>query len=421
MILERDYQVVIVGAGVAGLSCARLLAEHGVKYLVLEKSDRPGGRIKTDYLDGYQLDHGFQVVQTGYPGLCQQLDLKSLSLRPFPAGVTIRYGGRFHAVADPRRHPEHLLSTVAAPIGSFGDRMRMLRMAVSLRREPMQKIFEEPEESTAEFLKHRRFSKKFITSFFTPFFAGASLDTSLETSSRVLKYVTRLFATGDAALPRDGMAAIPDQLASGLPRDSLRFECEVVAIEPGQVRLADSTPIKADKIVCALPQPVLSKLLEVGGPAHSVGEACIYFSSRWRPPFKNPFLLLNGEGRGPINNIAFPSLVSPSYAPEGVTLIAAVVLDAGHRADADLVTAVRSQCREWFGKIVDDWQHVGTYLIEHALPRQLVPTANPYVMPEPVSEKLIICGEYGSLPGLQWAMMSGEMAGRRIVEQGFGD
>ncbi len=420
MTLERDYQVVIVGAGVAGLSCARLLAEQGVEYLVLEKSDRPGGRIKTDYLDGYQLDHGFQVVQTGYPGIGQQLDLESLSLRSFPAGVTIRHGGRFYAVADPRRHPEHLISTIGSPIGGLGDRMRMLKMAVSLSREPMQKIFEDPEEKTVDFLKHRGFSEKFITSFFTPFFAGASLDKSMEASSRVLKYVTRLFATGDAALPADGMAAVPDQLASGLPRDSLQFGREVVAIETGQVRLADSTVIRADKIVCALPQPVLSKLLELGGPAHSVGEACVYFATRWRPPFKNPFLLLNGEGRGPINNIAFPNLVSPSYGPEGATLIAVVVLDEAYLGDDGLVTAVRDQCREWFGAAVDDWQHIRTYTIDHALPRQLVPTANPYVMPEPLYEDLIVCGEHTSLPGLQWAMMSGEMAGRRILEEGFG-
>lgn len=420
MTLKRDYQVVIVGAGVAGLSCARLLSKHGVDCLVLEKSDRPGGRIKTDYLDGYQLDHGFQVVQTGYPGLDQQLDLESLSLSPFPAGVTIRHGGRFHAVADPRRHPEHLISTVGAPIGGLGDRLRMLKMAASLSRKPMQKIFEDPEEKTVDFLKHRGFSEKFITSFFAPFFAGASLDTSLEASSRVLKYVTRLFATGDAALPRDGMAAVPDQLASGLSRDTLQFDREVVAIEPGQVRLADSTLIRADKIVCALPQPVLGRLLDLDGPFHSVGEACLYFTTRWRPPFKNPFLLLNGEGRGPINNIAFPSLVSSSYAPEGTTLIAAVVLDKKYLADDGLVMAVRDQCREWFGAIVDDWQHIRTYAIDHALPRQLVPTANPYVMPEPVHDDLIVCGEHGSLPGLQWAMMSGEMAGRRILEEGFG-
>jgi len=128
---ERDYQVVIVGAGVAGLSCSRFLTEQGINHLIVEQSDRAGGRIKTDRLDGFQLDHGFQVLQTGYPGIDQHLDLEALSLSAFPSGVTVRRAGDFHVVADPRHHPRYLFSTVASPIGSIGDRIRLATARVA--------------------------------------------------------------------------------------------------------------------------------------------------------------------------------------------------------------------------------------------------------------------------------------------------
>ncbi len=414
---DVNYEVVIVGAGVAGLSCARVLNEHGITYTVLEKSSRPGGRIKTDYLDGFQLDHGFQVLQTGYPGIDQHLNLASLQLSSFPAGVAIRHNGRFHAIADPRHHPESLYSTVFSSIGSLADRLRMLKLAVSLSRSPMEKIFVEPEEKTIDFLRNRGFSERFIQSFFTPFFAGASLDLSLEASSRVLKYVTRLFATGNAALPAGGMAAVVDQLAAGFPEHCLQYNREVVDIEQRVVRLSDGTAVKAGKIVIAVPLPGCAQLLHFDSAQQSVGETCLYFSAEWQPPFNHPFLLLNGEGRGPINNIAFPSLVSPSYAPEGKTLVAVVVLGDDYLGNDDLEKLVRNQCIDWFGTVVQNWQLIKTYRIEQALPKQSPPTSNPYEVPAAFSENITVCGEYGSLPGLQWAMMSGAMAGKRIVKE----
>jgi len=415
---ERDYQVVIVGAGVAGLSCSRFLTEQGINHLIVEQSDRAGGRIKTDRLDGFQLDHGFQVLQTGYPGIDQHLDLEALSLSAFPSGVTVRRAGDFHVVADPRHHPRYLFSTVASPIGSIGDRIRLLKLAARLSRRPMEKIFAEPEEKTIDFLRREGFSETFIQSFFTPFFAGASLDPTLEASNRVLKYVTRLFSKGDAALPKAGMGAIASQLAAHLDEVRLQLNRQVVGVDDNGVRTADGELITADTIVLALPYPATQRILNRAGPVQSMSETCLYFSADWRPPVKEPFLLLNGEGRGPINNIAFPSLVSTDYAPEGKTLVAAVVLGDEYLENDNLEMLVRSQCRDWFGTAVDDWRHLQSYRIEHALPKQAPPTANPYEPVTSVSERIIVCGETGGLPGLQWAMMSGAQAGQRIVEAG---
>jgi phytoene dehydrogenase-like protein len=413
---QSVHEVVIIGAGLAGLSCARVLHEHGIGFTLLEKTDRPGGRIKTDLVAGYLLDHGFQVLQTGYPDISNYLNLQELKLSSFPSGVAVRFKNNFHVVADPRRHPSNFYSTLAAPIGSVGDRFKLLKLAGALARKPMEHIFDGPEESTIDFLVNWGFSERFIKSFFTPFFSGACLESSMQGSSRVLKYVTRLFATGDAALPSDGMGAIPSQIAAALPAQSIRYNQEAVKVEEGLVTLSDGSKIEAHHIVVAVSQPVCARLLDFNAPVESVAEACVYFGSDWHPPIKDPFLVLNGEGSGPINNIAFPSLVAPTYAPPGKTLIAAVVLGDEFVHNQDLVNLVRQQLTGWFGAEVKDWEHLKTLTIDHALPGQRPPTSNPYQIPQPYSEGIRICGEHQSLPGLLWALMSGEMTGLSLAE-----
>ena len=411
-----DHQVVIVGAGVAGLSCARVLKENGVDFIILESSDRPGGRIKTDRNDGYQFDHGFQVLQTGYPEISKHLDLSRLELSAFPAGVAVHKNDAFHVIADPRRHPAHVLSTVASPIGTITDRLRLFKLVRSLVSKPMEQIFDDPDERVGDFLHGYGFSENFITSFFTPFFAGACLDTSMRGSSRTLKYLTRLFSTGDAALPADGMEAISRQLAEAIPEQNLYCRHEVSEVREGRVSLTDGRVIEAEMIVLAVSQAMTARLLQIDIPGSTLGEACLYFSADWQPPLAHPFLVLNGEGEGPVNNIAFPSLVSPGYAPPGKTLIAAVVLGNRYLRHSQLVDLVKKQCAGWFGPEVEAWEHLRTQVIDHALPSQEPPTASPYVAPEPHALGIRICGEYGSLPGLQWALMSGQRTGRSIIK-----
>ncbi|NNK14551.1 MAG: NAD(P)-binding protein [Desulfofustis sp.] len=413
---QAMHEVVIIGAGLAGLSCARVLQKHNVGFTLLEKADRPGGRIKTDRVNGYLLDHGFQVLQTGYPDISKYLNLQDLKLSSFPSGVAIRHNKKFHVIADPRRHPLNFYSTLAAPIGSVGDRFKLLKLAGSLARHPMEHIFDGPEEPTMAFLTDWGFSSRFIKSFFTPFFSGACLDPSMQGSSRVLKYVTRLFATGDAVLPAEGMGAIPNQIAASLPAHSIRYNHEATKVEDGQVTLVDGSIIEARYVVVAVSQPVCARILNIDAPVKSVAEACVYFSSDWRPPLNQPFLVLNGEGSGPVNNIAFPSLVAPTYAPTGKTLIAAVVLGEEFVDNHDLENLVRQQLAGWFGAEVQGWEHIKTLTIHHALPRQAPPTSNPYRIPQPYSDGIRICGEHQSLPGLLWALMSGEMAGFSLAE-----
>lgn len=411
-----QYDAVVIGAGMAGLACARVLEEHRLSYLLLDSNDQVGGRIRTEIVDGFTLDRGFQVLQTGYPDMNSYLNLKDLHLQKFPAGVAVRFKNRFHIVADPRHHPKHLISTVASPIGSLRDRIALLKLANQARQGAFADLFDKPEDAAMVFLQSCGFSERFIKSFFVPFLAGACLDKDINVSSRVLMYLLRIFANGDATLPAKGMGQIPQQMARSLASDAIQLKSTVVQIDDNVVKLEDGRTISGKQIVVATSQPVAENLLQIESSCRSVAESCLYYAADWKPPFKEPFLLLNGESFGPVNNIAFPSLVAKDYAPAGKTLIAVVVVDDHYIQKSDLENEVRNQCRQWFGDVVSEWQHLQTRVIEHALPDQAPPTSNPYLLPEPFSATIRVCGEYQSLPGLQWALMSGRMAGEELVK-----
>ena len=410
-----QHDVVVIGGGVAGLTCAIELHKQGRQVLVLEKRNQIGGRIATEYVGGFLLDRGFQVLQTGYPDIGSYLDLEGLHLKDFPSGVVIRYGGDFHQIADPRKHPGSLLSTVLAPIGTIGDRFRMLRLVRSVTKKPMVEIFEEKEETALDFLKRSGFTDTFINSFFIPFFAGATLERSLNASSHVLKYLVRVFAMGKACLPAGGMADISNQLVARLPNQTVRCNARVNRIDGTTVTLSDGEELQAKHIVLATEEPSFKQLMPESSVRRSVTETCIYFSADWTPPFTNPFLILNGETDGPINNIAFPSMVSSKYAPPGKTLITIVVLGEEWQKKSNLTDLVEAQCVEWFGEGVKEWSHLKTYRLDHALPDQSLSVPSPYRLPGSKKEHIITCGEHQGVPGLLWAMMSGRLAAKKII------
>jgi phytoene dehydrogenase-like protein len=404
--ITSDTPVIVVGGGIAGLTCARRLHRQGIPVRLLEASGRVGGRIKTDRRDGYLLDRGFQVLQTAYPEARQELNFPSLNLRCFAPGVMIRFRGRFYTLADPRRRPRKLLETLTAPIGGLADRLRILRLARRVTRGPMETLFLQPESTAMDFLKAEGFSAAMINRFFIPFFGGVCLDPQIRASSRVLLYVLRMFASGEAALPAQGMEEISRQLTANLPAEMVQTGTRVHRIHNGNLLLDDGGTVPARAVVVATEGPEAARLLGLASSQASVAETCLYFSCD-QAPWHPAYLLLNGDSGGTINNIAFPSRVSPDYAPPGKTLVSVVVLGNPDENDRALVQRVRVQLVNWFGAQVRCWSHLKTYRITHALPDQSPPTRNPIYSESRVGSGLFVCGEHGSLPGIQWAMLSG--------------
>ena len=411
-----EVDVVVVGAGLAGLSCARHLMNRNASFIICEADDRIGGRLKTDLLDGFLLNHGFQVLQTAYPEARRQLDYHRLDLKPFAPGAIIRVNGRFHRVSDPRRRPRDIWSSLTAPVGTLADRLRMIRIASSARRGSVSSLFRSPDMTTLEFLQSQGISEKMIERFFKPFFGGVCLDPAIQASSNVFKYVLRVFAEGDVALPGQGMAAIAGQLAEDLPEGAIRTGTRVESIHPGGAVLKSGQTLKGRAVVLATDGPQTLRLLGKPASMLSHGELCLYFTAP-ETPINAPYLILNGEGTGVINSLTVPSDVAPAYAPAGEALISVVLTGHLDLDDRTAESAVRTELTDWFGPEVEKWRHLKTYRIQHALPAQPPPMPDPTVPAKSVKPGIYVCGEYQSVPGIQWALLSGRHAADAVIKE----
>ncbi len=201
-----EHDVIVVGAGMAGLACASALTRSGRSPLVLERSDSVGGRVRTDAVDGFLLDHGFQVLPLAYPEARAALDFEGLELGLFERGAIIRAEGRFRRLADPRHDPVRSLRALAGGLVGVRDGAAVLRL-----------LHDTGDETTAaDALRRAGVSRTTVETFFAPFLRGVFLEPSLTTSSRFLDFVLQAFSDGPAALPREGMGAIANQLAAGL-------------------------------------------------------------------------------------------------------------------------------------------------------------------------------------------------------------
>ena len=413
-----DSRIVVVGAGLAGLSCARHLHAAGVEVEVLEASDDIGGRVRTDESDGFLLDRGFQVLLTAYPECQRQLDYKDLDLHSFYPGAAVRFGGRFHTLADPWRRPLAGLLAALAPIGSLGDKLRVARLRRRLLSTDLDGVFSSPERTTLEALEQEGFSSLMIERFFRPFLGGIFLENELETSSRMFEFVYKMFSSGSTALPGAGMRAIPLQLASGLPDNAVRTNCRVIELQTKKVRLESGEWVEGDAIVLASALTETPELLSRGPETRWCSTTCLYFSASM-PPVRQPILILNGEGEGPVNNLCVPSQVAPSYAPDDRALVSASVIggqDSSHDGfDSDLESAVRDQLHGWFGPQVEKWDLLRIYRIRHALPSQSPPHLEPPERPVRIGERLYTCGDHLDTASIQGAMVSGRRAAEALL------
>jgi phytoene dehydrogenase-like protein len=408
--------VIIVGAGLAGLCCARVLHQAGIPFSILEASDGVGGRVRTDRVEGFLLDRGFQVLQTAYPEAQAVLDYRDLDLKPFYPGALVYYNGRLHRIGDPLRQPQHFSSTLFSPIGTLADKLRVARLRWRVSQGSLEDLFRRPETSTLTALKAQGFSDRMIKSFFQPFFSTVFFDRELAPSSRMFEFVFRMLAAGDTALPAGGMGAIPAQLVSALPEGSIRINSPVARVKEGTVALASGEEVQARAVVLATDGGETTRLLGETKPFATVDSTCLYFAAG-RPPVAEPILVLDGENTGPVSNLAVLSNVSPTYGPSGSALIQATVVGNPEIPDQDLEAQSRAQLTQWFGPEVEDWWLLRIYRIISALPDQTPPTPHPLSQPVRVSPWLFVCGEYRSLSSIHWAMVSGRRAGEAVVRE----
>lgn len=407
--LPQHADVVIVGAGLAGLVAARTLGLNGIDSVILEASDGVGGRVRSDVVDGFVLDRGFQVLLTGYPEIHRHLDIAALDLRAFEPGALVWREGKGTVVGDPFRRPKTLVSTATASIGSVTDKARIALLRAKLLRTDPKALLRGDDIPTAAALRGMGFSSKMIDRFFRPLVGGIQLDPTLSTSRRMFDVIFRTLADGDSAVPAGGMGRITEQLASNLPRTSIHLDTPAVSVEPGRAVVSGGRSISAKHVIVATEGPVASRLL--GLPqVKSRSAGCVYFAADVAP-VDGAYVILDGHGHGPVYNVAVMSHVSPAYAPAGKHLVAAALPGT---IDGDLESAARRQLRSWWGPQVDNWRHLRTYRIEHGQPDQ----TPPFHPKKNVSlgNGIFVCGDHRDTGSIQGAMFSGRRCAEAVAE-----
>ena len=413
--MSSNADVLIIGGGLAGLCCALRLHQSGLSFQILDASDGVGGRVRTDRVEGFLLDRGFQVLLTAYPEARRVLDYDALNLRPFYPGALIRYKGRSHRFADPWRHPIDGIMGLFSPIGSFSDKLRVRKLRQQVLTGSLQDLYNRPETTTLQALRNLGFSENMIDRFFKPFIGGVFFDPNLWVSSRMFEFGFRMFSMGDTALPSMGMGAIPDQIAARLPEGTVRTEARVESIQEDGVTLKSGEKIKSQVVVVATEGPEAARLLGDKEKSGSRSVTCLYFETN-EPPLSEPLLVLNGEGKGPINSLCSPSSVAPSYAPKNRSLLEVTMTGNPDLGDQQLESTVRTQLTEWFGPGVNGWGYLRTYRIFHALPMQVPPVSDPTSGSHQIRPGLFVCGEYHRAASIQWAMVSGRQAAEAIMD-----
>ncbi len=405
--------VVVVGAGLAGLACAQDLTRAGVACTVVEAAPRPGGRVTSDDIDGFVLDRGFQILLTAYPQVRQRLDLDALELGLFEPGAVVRVGGAFRPVSDPRRRPLQAVRTLAAPIGTIADKARLVRLVLDVCTHRVPDLLRRPETTTMQRLVDAGFSDRMISTFWQPLFAGIQLDPELDASSRRFDTILRMLALGATGVPRRGMRAIPEQLAATLPAGALRFGERVVELDGSTAVLADGERVSARAVVVAAEGPEAHRLLgdRVNDPG-SRPVACCWFSTP-APPLRGPWLVLDGEASGPVKNLAVMSEVASSYAPPGRSLVAAAV-PGPDACDPTLVERVQAQLARWFGSMTGDWDHLRTDVIAHGQPLQRPPLHPKQRVA--LGDGVFVCGDHRDTASIQGALFSGERTASAVLK-----
>ncbi|MFT5238620.1 MAG: phytoene dehydrogenase-like protein, partial [Flavobacteriaceae bacterium] len=300
---KSEYKIHIIGAGVSGLVAATVLEQNGFHPVIIEATDRVGGRVKTDIIDGYQLDHGFQVFLTAYPAAKKYLDLESLELQKFLPGASIFKNGKQMIIGDPLRDTSLLFSTLFSGIGSFSDKLKVLKLNIRLKKKTLSDIFSDKEQSTLSYLRDFGFSDQMIAQFFKPFFSGIFLEPRLETSSRMFEFVYKMFGEGYATLPKAGIEAIPRQLAKNLKETTFKFNTKVVSIKDEEITLSNNEKLKSHFTIVAAEASTLISNLK-GQSVEWKSCDTLYFETENRV-IKKPLIGLIPEDDALINNIFY--------------------------------------------------------------------------------------------------------------------
>jgi hypothetical protein len=411
-------RVIVIGAGLAGLTCAKVLSERGAEVAVFEASDGVGGRVRTDEMVGFLLDRGFQVYFTAYPVARRHLDHAKLDLRNFDPGALVCHDGEKSVLSDPLRDPKALVPTLLSDAAILPDKLRTAKLAAKVLPGGATTASEEdgdPDSSTLEYLRASGLSEQYITSFYRPFYGGVFLSRTLYTSARVFRFTLRMLATGRTVVPARGMGEIPRQLVTHLPESAMHLGSPVDSLLREGNRVvgvrAAGADHEADVVVVATEAPVAGKFTGEKVPEGWVGEVCLYYETDGLGSGKK--IVLNAEDGAFVNNAVEISNVSERYAPLGRHLLCAVALGGLDLPDAELYRRGIEDVSRWYPEAsfeplalcrIPYGQFAQPSDVHRKLPKNHTDTPG-----------LVLAGEYTEDSSINGSMLSGEKAAEEVM------
>jgi phytoene dehydrogenase-like protein len=400
--MERRVEIVVIGAGLAGLAAAFDLQAAGREVLVVEKAATPGGRVATDVVHGFRLDRGFQVLSTAYPQVRRRLDLDALRAVPLTAGALVRYDGKLRRIGNPLRDLTSAPATVGDHLLPMADLLHLggysARTAGPLRRMASEDV------SADDAFRTARLNGAASQRFLRPFLSGVLLEDALSTSRRFVDLVWRTFVRGRSVLPADGMGSIGDQLAGRLTSGTVEFDTPVTTVRADAVETAEGT-IRARHVVVATDPATAARWARLTTP--TMRSVTTYYHCPPQAPLREATIVLDGERSGPVINSVVLTAAVPGYAPDGRALVSSSVLDD----DGD-EGRVRRHLAHLYGCPTDDWELVDRVAVDQALPAFL--PGSPLSRPATV-DGVYVAGDHRATPSIQGALASGTAAARAIL------
>lgn len=414
-------KVTIIGAGLAGLACARRLADNNIPVRLLERSASAGGRVKSKTINGYRIDLGFQVLLNAYPALQAFPELVALPVLPFPPGARIMLEHRLHTLSDPFRNPADALPSVITPVVTIQDKLLMWQLAAELNRRPLSSLWDEPDQTIFRFLSRRGFSQAALELFFRPFIGGITLDESLGTSAAVFKFVWSMLSKGLATTPVGGMQSIPDAMATVLSEKGveIKLETTVQDLQPTQqgwniVTTTDS--YASDLVVIATDIWSLSALLPQEENTNFRSQRTLWLAVD-RAIECAPSLILNPDRNSPFMTIAPMHAVDADRAPAGTSLFAVTIRKDHFSDSSDLLVQLFYQAMQR-NKLIyaaDTVTCISDQTIEKA---QFVQNPQHFRIRRQnsnVPDGIYVCGEHLQTSSINGALESGISVADEIV------
>ncbi|WP_019038715.1 NAD(P)/FAD-dependent oxidoreductase [Psychroflexus tropicus] len=403
-----EHKIAIIGAGLSGLVAAINLENAGFKPDIFEATDRVGGRVKTDYREGYSFDHGFQVLLTQYPATKKYLDYDLLELQKFYPGAIIYKNKNQDKIGDPLRQLSLLWPTLTSKIGSIADKLKVLKLNTELKKKSFDDIFLAEEKTTHQYLKDYGFSDEIIHNFFKPFFTGIFLEHELKTSSRKFEFVYKMFGEGSASIPKKGIQAIPNQLMAQLKHTKFHFNSPVKSIQDQKVTFKDESTKHYDYVIIATEAShLISNLKNQHSTWKSVDNFYVTVKNR---AFSEPMIGLISEEEALVNNFYY---VSEPHAKEH--LLSVSVVKPHDLSQEELKTRITKDLKDHVD--IETLEFIKFYHIKKALP--IMQSVN-YMLPKSetqLKDQIFLAGDHLANGSLNAAMLNGESAAQAVISK----